>query len=423
MYGDAEKSTDNPLNRLPAPVTNLLKRAGREATRSSSSLYLVGGIVRDLLLGRPGKDIDLMVEGNAFDLAEKLATQENAKLTLHKKFGTATFYFQHYRIDLSTCRSEIYPRPGALPDVKPGNIRDDLFRRDFTINAMAIDLSPDHYGRLIDLYGGRADLADGLIRVLHDKSFQDDATRIMRAVRYEQRLGFRLEAKTENLLRCNLPLLDTISSERLRNEVALWLAEEAPEKILLRAEELGILKKIHPSLRWDNNLSIAFRRASLLPDKANMESLYFCLLAYRLSENCLLELLQRLNLTGTRLDLLTHRTLEIKNRRDLLLKDSLKNSELYFLLNGYPLTSIQTNFLYPNPRRMRSRLRLYLNKLSRIRTLTSGTRLMALGMKEGPATGKILRALLAARLDGKVKTRSEEEQLALTLATNETSLQ
>lgn len=412
----------NLLNRLPAPVTNLLKRAGREAARSDSNLYLVGGIVRDLLLGRPGKDIDLMIEGNAIALAKRLASKNNTKLTVHKKFGTATFHFQDYRIDLATCRSETYRRPGALPDVKPGDIREDLSRRDFTINAMAIDLSPTRYGQLIDLYGGGADLSNGLIRVLHDKSFEDDATRIMRAIRYEQRLGFKLERRTEKLLKRNLPLLDTISSERLRKEVLLWLSEESPQRILQRADRLGILAKIHPSLHWDNNLAIAFKRASLLPDKVNKESLYFCLLAYHLTEKELHELLQRLNLTGTRLDLLTHCTIEIKNRRDQLLKEELKNSELYFLLKGFPLISIQANYIYPNPRSMRSRLGLYLNKLVKVQTLTRGTRLISLGIREGPIIGKILRDLLVARLDGKVKTRNEEEQLAIKLAANETSL-
>ena len=399
-------------------MLQLLQRAGSIAEQSGSSLYLVGGVVRDLLLGRGSLDIDLMTPGDATALAEKLAAESGTRPTVHKKFGTATFVFDDYRIDLATCRSESYTRPGALPEVRPGNISNDLFRRDFTINAMAINLSPSHYGELIDLYGGWADLKSGLIRVLHSRSFQDDATRIMRAVRYEQRLGFRLELGTARLLREHLDMLDTISGERLRNELFLWLQEQNPGQVLERAGKLGVLKKLHPDLRWNHNLTIAFRRSSLLraSDKA---ALYFCLLAYRLDEDGLYELLQRLNLTGTRYDLLTHHALSIRKNRDLLMKDSLKNSELYFMLNNIPLTAIQANLVYPNPRRMRSRLNLYLNRLSKVRLLTGGAGLAALGIKQGPAIGRILNALLTAKLDDRLKTRREEEEMALSLAANE----
>lgn len=407
--------------RLPAPLLQLLRQAGRTAEQSGNSLYLVGGVVRDLLLDRGSKDIDLMTTGDATKLVDKLGAASGAKPTLHKKFGTATFVWHDYRIDLATCRSETYTRPGALPEVRPGNISDDLFRRDFTVNAMAVNLNPSHYGELVDLYGGRADLKAGLIRILHSRSFQDDATRIMRAIRYEQRLGFRLEAGTARLLREHLGMLDTISGERLRNELFLWLEEQEPEKILERAGRLGILKKLHPDLRWQYKLHIAFKRSSLL-QTADKAALHFCLLTYHLDEDGLYELLQRLNLTGTRYDLLTHHSMSIKENRALLMKDSLKNSELYFMLNNLPLTAIQANLVYPNHHRMRRRLNLYLNRLSKIRLLTGGAGLTALGIKQGPAMGRILDALLTAKLDGRLKTRREEEQMALALAANETRL-
>jgi tRNA nucleotidyltransferase (CCA-adding enzyme) len=401
---------------LPQPVVTLLRTAGSSAAGSNWSLYLVGGIVRDLILGRPGKDIDLMTDGDATELAFKLARETGSKLTLYKKFGTATFNIGDYRIDMATCRSEIYQRPGALPDVKPGSIKEDLFRRDFTVNAMAININPAHYGELIDLYGSRADLKAGVIRILHDKSFQDDATRIMRAVRYEQRLGFKFEPKTEKLLKGHLNMLDTISSERLRNELVLWLSEQQPEKILDRAGSLGILKKLHPGLRWDHSLAVAFKRSACLLQAYDKLPLYFCLLAYRLDEIGLYELLQRLNMTGSKLDLLTHHMMEIKNSRDLLMKKGLKNSQLYFRLNGHPLTAIQANWLYPNHRLLRSRLGLYLKKLINIKPYSSGADLATLGISQGPLMGNILNAILSARLDGEIKTRKDEERLALALA-------
>jgi tRNA nucleotidyltransferase (CCA-adding enzyme) len=401
---------------LPQPVVRFLHHAGEEAAKAGHTLYLVGGIVRDLMLGRPGKDVDLMTEGDATELAFNLARENGSKLTLYKKFGTATFDINGYRIDMATCRSEIYQRPGALPDVKAGSIKEDLLRRDFTVNAIAININPPYFGELIDHYGGREDLNDGIIRVLHDKSFQDDATRIMRAVRYEQRLGFNLDVKTKKLLKGNLNMLDTISSERLRNELVLWLSEQQPEKILERAGKLGILKKLHPGLKWDHNLEVAFNRGTYLPETSDKAALNFCLLAYRMDESGLYELLQRLNLTGSKIDLLTHHTMEIKNSRDLLIKQGLKNSELYLLLKDRQLTSIYASWLYPNHRRMRNRLELYLNKLSKIKPFSSGADLAGLGIEQGPLMGRILGALLAARLNGEIRTRKEEEKLALSLA-------
>jgi tRNA nucleotidyltransferase (CCA-adding enzyme) len=401
---------------LPQRVVALLRRAGEEAAAADSNLYLVGGIVRDLILGRPGKDIDLMAEGDAMELAFKLARDIGSKLTVYRKFGTATFNLNDYRIDMATCRSEIYQQPGALPEVKAGSIKDDLFRRDFSVNAMAVNINPSHFGTLIDLYGGLSDLKAGTIRVLHDRSFQDDATRIMRAVRYEQRLGFQLEPKTEKLLRANLEMLDTISSERLRNELVLWLNEQQPEKILERAGKLGILKKLHPGLSWDHNLAVAFKRSASLPPAEDRLALYFCLLAYRLDEVGLYELLQRLNLTGSKYDLLTHHAMQIKNSKAALMKPGLKNSELYSLLKGHPLAAVQANLYYPNHRLLRSRLGQYLNKLVKIRPHLNGAVLAELKIPEGPLMGRILDALLAARLDGQVKTRVQEEKLALSLA-------
>lgn len=411
-----ETLSANIANQLPQPVIDLLKQAGVKAADSGHRLYLVGGIVRDLILGRPGKDIDIMAEVDAIELAFNLARENNSRLTMYRKFGTATLDINDYRIDFATCRSEIYQQPGALPDVKAGNLQDDLFRRDFTVNAMAIDITPQHYGELIDLYDSKSDLKAGIIRVLHDKSFQDDATRIMRAVRYEQRLGFKLESQTEKLLKSNLNMLDTISGERLKHELILWLNEQQPEKMLERAGRLGILRKLHPNLRWDHNLTIAFKRLASLPESADKLSLYFCLLAYRLDEVALYELLQRLNLTGSKYDLLSSQTMKLKNSRELLVQKDLKKSELYLQLNSYPLTAIQANLLYPNHRLLRSRLGIYLNKLSKIKTFHSGTDLAELGIKQGPLMGKILHSLLVARIDGKVKTRKDEERLALSLA-------
>ena len=180
---------------------------------------------------------------------------------MHPRFGTATYRAGNLVFDLATARTESYPRPGVLPDVRPGPIEEDLARRDFTVNAMALRLSPPDAGTLLDRFGSRQDVEDGLIRVLHDGSFVDDPTRTMRAIRYEQRLGFRIEPSTLALLSRDLHLLPSVGVDRLRRELDLFLMEPAPELPLLRAESLGVLRTIDPALRPDARLSEIFQSA------------------------------------------------------------------------------------------------------------------------------------------------------------------
>ena len=173
--------TDLINQRLPAELVGFMKSAGNMAANGGEKLYLVGGLVRDLLLGEANLDVDLVVEGDAVTLARRLST---GNITIHHRFNTAKLQWRKWTVDLTSARSEIYPRPGALPSVKPGKLADDLFRRDFTINAMAVALVPQSYGQLIDLYGGLYDLERRFVRILHPISFTDDASRIWRAVRY-----------------------------------------------------------------------------------------------------------------------------------------------------------------------------------------------------------------------------------------------
>ena len=204
------------IKQLPAELVRFMQVAGEVARRQGRSLYLVGGVVRDLLLERTNLDLDLVVEGDAISLASQLAASYQAEITTHPHFGTAKLKWDRWSVDLATARSETYPWPGALPRVKPGSLESDLWRRDFTVNAMAVQLDPGHYGELIDRYRGRYDLEHKLIRVLHGKSFTDDATRIWRGLRYEQRLNFQLDPTTLKLLKRDIPRLDTISGDRIR---------------------------------------------------------------------------------------------------------------------------------------------------------------------------------------------------------------
>ena len=270
---------------LPVELAALVKNAVAVAGNQNQPLYLVGGIVRDLLLGQANRafDLDIVVEGDAVRLAGEFAEKVGGRLIVHLMFNTAKIESGKWTIDIAMARTETYAMPGALPVVTSGTLKTDLFRRDFTINAMAISLNPDNYGELIDLYGGLKDLNSKSIRVLHDKSFIDDATRIWRAVRYEQRLGFHIEPETLSLLKRDSPLMKTVGGYRLRREMELVLKEKEPEKALLRADELGVLNALHPSLKVDDWLVSRFRAAKQT-GKANPDY-YLGLLTYRLSED------------------------------------------------------------------------------------------------------------------------------------------
>ena len=211
---------------------------------SGEGVYLVGGAVRDFLLGRESFDIDLAVEGDAIEFARRLGGQ----VTAHGRFGTAVVRFPDGRqLDVVTCRRETYAAPAALPDVEPGTIADDLARRDFTVNAMAASLGED-FGRIFDPHGGRADLEIRTIRVLHERSFVDDPTRIFRAVRYEARLGFPMDQQTEGLAREGVGGIGLLSPARMREEVVALLSEDKAERALDRLAELAAAPKLEPGL-------------------------------------------------------------------------------------------------------------------------------------------------------------------------------
>jgi tRNA nucleotidyltransferase (CCA-adding enzyme) len=270
---------------LPAHAVALIKQAVTLAGSKNLPLYLAGGIVRDLLLGQANStnDLDLVVEGDAVGLAVEFVKKTGGKLSVHLMFNTAKIVLDKWTIDTAMARTEKYAQPGALPVVTPGTLKTDLFRRDFTVNAMAICLTPDNYGELIDLYGGMQDLNRRLIRVLHENSFVDDATRIWRAIRYAQRLGFQIEPATLKLLKRDVPQLKTVGGYRIRRELELVLKEKEPEKTLLRADKLAVLKELHPSLKADEWLVSKFRAARQSGDAA--PGFYLGLLTCRLTDD------------------------------------------------------------------------------------------------------------------------------------------
>src|SRR5215510_618575 len=265
MGRDHSALLENSLDGLHLELLNLF---AYQAAALQTPLYLVGGVVRDMILGRIVNDFDLVVEGNIAAFTESILKKYGGKMLVHSHFGTAKWIlnestfkrldfpisrFPDFELsfDLVSARSETYAKPGALPDVERSTIDDDLRRRDFTINAMALRLDGNHYGELMDPLGGEADLESGIIRVIHPKSFIHDPTRIYRAVRYEGRYGFQIADDTLALIPDARPIIAELSAERIRHELDLILAEPNVAFILARLAELDLLKPIHPALFYD----------------------------------------------------------------------------------------------------------------------------------------------------------------------------
>jgi tRNA nucleotidyltransferase (CCA-adding enzyme) len=394
--------------RLSPDSLALIKMAGQLAAERRLGIYLVGGVVRDILLGRANSDLDLVVEGDAAELAESLAREVGGRIVVHRRFGTAKIRTQNLVIDVAMARAESYDHPGALPSVRPGSIQDDLARRDFTINAMALRLDPGDFGKLVDPFNGQKDLESRLIRILHDRSFTDDATRMLRAVRYEQRFGFRLETSTENLLRQNVTMLGTISGDRVRHELELILKEECPEKALERAGELALLKEVHPALSGNGWLKEKFgkaREAASPPSSA----LYFALLTHSLGVKECEDFIARLRMPRAVSRVILD-TAHLRERMPSLGSD-LPPSAVYGLLREYSPTSVMACAIASDSALVQERLHLYLNRWRHVRTSLDGDALQKLGVPSGPRLGEMLKALHEAKLDGKIRSKEDETEL------------
>jgi tRNA nucleotidyltransferase (CCA-adding enzyme) len=390
---------------LPRDIVLFLRTAGGKAVENGYKLYLVGGTVRDLLLQRPSLDLDLVLEGNAIKFARQLAAGTGEKITIHQRFRTANFHQGEFTIDIVTARSETYTHPGVLPTVQPAKIKDDLSRRDFSVNAMAIDLSPAAFGQLLDFHGGTTDLDKKLIRILHKRSFIDDATRILRAIRFEQRLDFNLEAGTERLLRKNIAMLDTISGDRLRNELELLLKEEHPEKALARADDLGVLRQIDRSLKSNKWLEGRFAEARRL--YISSPAVYFALLSYDLGRDNTEAISERLNLSGDWKRIVLG-VAKINDGIHKLADPAISPSTVYRFLKRYPVEAVSACFLSDESQIVRGQIERYLKELQYIQIRLNGDELKGMGIETGPRLGRILKALQDAKLDGLVRTREDE---------------
>jgi len=414
---------------LPPRLEEVLREAGRLADEMGFSLYVVGGFVRDLLLDIPNLDMDLVVEGDAIRLARALARRLGGQVRSHSRFGTAKWIPEQNgpatgaigTLDFVTARTEFYEHPTALPQVESGSIKLDLHRRDFTINTLAICLSGGRYGELLDFYGGEADLRRGLIRVLHSLSFVEDPTRMLRAARFEQRLGFCIEPRTEELIGGALDLLGRTSVERIRHELYLILAEAEPERALRRLAELGILAQIDPALQADTWLLEHFalgrqerkrvEEAGIFPAGSfRLEGLYLALLTYRMTAQERDRFLDGMHILKEDCAV-AYQAHMLRGGLSGLSADRLRRSEIYAILEPYSEAALFAVYVACDSWLARQRIELFQRRLKSLRPRTDGKALKKLGLVPGPTYGRIIEQLRAAWLDGEVQDEAGEQAL------------
>lgn len=371
------------------------------------SLYLVGGSVRDLLLGRPIRDLDLVTESEASNLASAIAEKLGGSLISHGRFGTATVQLAGLRLDFSTARCETYPQPGALPQVAPSDMHDDLWRRDFSINAMALCLAGNTENLLLDPTGAQTDLEQGIVRVLHPASFIDDPTRIFRAVRYEQRLRFTVACNSLDLLHEALEgnALATVSSDRVRRELELLFLEDRPLPGLMRAEELGLLQAVQPGLTARYLPSPEYPA----PDCAapHPPLVYLAALACSLSPQQADAFVARLNMP-TEWAAVARDAASTMTSVGALGTEDLKPSQAVEMLHGRHPCALEAVRHSCGHELTRQRIESYLAEWRHTAPYLKGGDLQALGVEPGPETGRILNELSKARLDGLASSPQEE---------------
>ncbi len=415
--------------RFPKYISALLKKAGQVADEMRIDVYLVGGMVRDLILNEENIDIDLVVEGNGIAYAEKLALAFKGKVKSHKKFQTAVVILtEGLKIDIASSRMEYYDHPAALPTVERGMIRQDLYRRDFTINTLAIKINKKEYGTLVDYFGGRKDLREGKIRVIHGLSFVEDPTRAYRAVRFANRLGFEIAKETRTLIRTAIKkgIFERLTGRRISKELVLIFEDDHPVKTVKMLESYGLLEFIHPQIKLTQaKFLLLYRIEEVLSwyrllyrsDQPENYLVYFMGLIDSLEEKARMEMGQRLALKKKHRDLLENYPKKIHQTvSSLQKKEKIKNSDIYFQVKDLPLEVILFLIAKIKNVELKKLLASFLLQFRNITLEIKGKDLKALGLKPGPEFSEIFRTILSAKVDGKVKNKREEIAMAKRLS-------
>lgn len=410
-------------SRLPHRLVALLEEAGQLADRCEVSLFVVGGCVRDLLLGIQNLDLDLVVEGDGISFARKLGDALQARVKVHERFGTAMVLLSEgLKLDVATARTEYYEYPTALPTVEQSSIKKDLYRRDFTINALAVRLNGKGFGDVQDFYGGQRDLNEKVIRVLHGLSFVEDPTRVFRAIRFETRFGFHLGKDTTALIAgaVKMNLFHRLSGHRLLEELKLLFSEREPRQSIKRLADMGLLRFVHPKLSWSDRLekllnaideAVDWYRLLYLDRKMDVWLVYMMGLIELVPEHYVKEILKRFPFSeqeATRLKMARvgcHHAM-----RRLASKRPLRPAEVYHLLSGLSDETLLLLMAKSKGDTVKRHVSAFLTTYQHVKPALSGADLKEMGLKPGPEFKQILAQLLDARLNGDLRTEAEERQ-------------
>ena len=405
---------------LPSGVLKLIDTAGRIAKENGFVAFLAGGFVRDLLLNFENYDVDIVIEGDGIIFAEKFAENLGVDVKKYKKFGTAVINLPDgIKIDIATARTEFYRFPGSIPEVEYSSIKYDLYRRDFTINAMAVNINPDNFGDLIDYFGGQRDLNGKLIRVLYNMSFVEDPTRIFRAIRFEQRYGFKIEKNTEHFLKnaVELELINKLAGQRIQDELVQILSEDEPLKALRRMAEFNVLRILSPDIKLDENMEGLFAElfnsfaVELLFIKERIERWIVCFLVLvdQLPVDEVRSICSGLKFKASAVEkIITGKELTNKKIVDLDKTHNIQQSYIYKELHDLPMEVVLFILTKAKSKRVKQKIHQYISQMMYIKPSITGEYLKNLGLKPGPRFREILNELLYAILDGKVKNIDEE---------------
>ncbi|MBW1994361.1 MAG: CBS domain-containing protein, partial [Deltaproteobacteria bacterium] len=407
--------------RLSKRFLDMFRQIGEVADNLGYGAYVVGGFVRDLFLYRPNEDIDIVIEGDGIAFARRYAKMTGARIHSYAKFGTAVVIFPDgFKIDVASARMEYYKFPAALPTVETSSIKLDLFRRDFTINTLAIQLNKNRFGLLIDFFGAQKDLKAKAIRVLHNLSFVEDPTRVFRAIRFEQRFGFTIGKLTSGLIEnaVRMDFFKQLSGRRVFSELRQILEEENPSAAIVRLNDYDLLKVIHPTITVGNDLLELFNSVKkvlswfdlLFLEESYMKwAVYFLALTGRTDEKVLEEICRRFELPPR------YRVIFGKERfaaeRNLLWLERnvpVKNSVLYKRLSEFRTELILYMMAKTNYEKVKRAISHYFTNLRYIKSSIRGKDLLEMGIVPGPIYRRILQAVLDARLNGEVKSKAEE---------------
>ena len=409
------------MEQLPIDIIRMLREFGRLAERFRFKAYAVGGFVRDLLMRRPNLDIDIVVEGDGIDFARTFAAEHGIRARCHKKFNTAVLIFPNgQRVDVATARYEYYQYPAALPIVEFGSLKMDLYRRDFTINTLAIALNPHTFGQLIDFFGGQRDLKEKTVRVLHNLSFVEDPTRILRAIRFEQRFSFRIGKQTATLIRnaVRMGLLEKLGGHRLLHEIQLILMEDDPSPALLKMAEYEVLAVLSPNMRFELKMEelfkrlrevISWHRLSFLDEPLDRWWVYFLGLFSALPRGDIENVWTRLELAESLRErmLWTYRQVEDLLVSFFQLPDP-RPSDIYRAFQGFRPEELLFMMARTQRETVRKAISHYFFRYRLVKAELRGRDLQALGIPPGPVYRQLLDELLQAQLNGVVKNRQEE---------------